>query len=157
VRPLRHNVVCLEMKHNDYIVSIEGVINRKGFFAELLSFYAEQDVTLTIWGKLPNNICESLDLFKAPCSGIRRWLFKQSDYHLNGESLGSIAHQLCNDDLLENLTWGLVKSNIPLGLCRSWDDMNLDGSELINEERLFSWLDHLKDVGLIQSYEKITD
>ena len=150
-------VVCHEMTQNDFIVSIEGVINRKGFFAELLSFYAKQDVTLTIWGKLPNSICENLDLFKAPCSCIRCWLFKQSDYHLNVESLGSLAHQLCNDDLLENLTWGLVKANIPLGLCRSWDDMNLDSSELIKEERLFSWLDHLKDEGLIQSYEKITD
>ena len=145
------------MTQNDFIVSIKGVINRKGFFAELLSFYAEQDVTLTIWGKLPNSICENLDLFKAPCCCIRRWLFKQSDYHLNVESLGSLAHQLCNDDLLENLTWGLVKANIPLGLCRSWDDMNLDSSELIKEERLFSWLDHLKDEGLIQSYEKIAD
>lgn len=52
---------------------------------------------------------------------------------------------------------GLVKSNILLGLCQSWDDINIDGSDLINEEELFMWLEHLKDVRLIRSYEIITD
>ena len=145
------------MNGNDYIVSVDGVRDYKGFFGELLSFYAKQDVILTVWGKLPKFIYESLDNFKSPCSWIRRWLFKQSDYHLNGSSLNLLAQQLCDDDLLRNLTWGLVKSDIPLGLCRSWDDMNFDGSDLIEAEKLFAWLDHLKSEGLIQSYEKITD
>lgn len=145
------------MKRNEYIVSIEGVINRKRFFAELLSFYAQQDSILILWGKLPNNICGSFDLFKAPCSWFRRRLFKQSDYHLNGESLSQLACQFCDDNLLERQTWGFVKPNILLGLCRSWDDINIDGSDLINEEELFMWLEHLKDVRLIRSYEIITD
>jgi hypothetical protein len=145
------------MEQNDYIVSIEGVINRKAFFAELLSFYAKQDVILTIWGKLPSHILKSLDQFKSPSSRIRGLFFKESNWFLNSHSLNNLTQHLCEDSLLENLTWGLIKADIPLGLCRSWDDMNLDGSDLIDETKLFLWLDHLRVKELIQSYEKIRD
>jgi hypothetical protein len=141
------------MKNNEYIMSIEGVTDRKKFFAELLAFYAPQDGVLTIWGKLPKYIQERLAQIKAPCSWIRCWLFQQSEWHLNSHSLNLLSQELCDDELLENLTWGLIKSDIPLGLCRNWDDMNLDGSKLIEEAELCTWLDQLKSKGLLQSYE----
>ena len=143
------------MNINDYIVSLEGVSDYKAFFAELLDFYAPLEAVLIIWGKLPKEIQNRLFPFKAQCPWIRRWFFHQSEWHLTSQSLKMLKEHLCNDDLLETITWGLTKSDIPLGLCRSWDDMNLDGSALVEETKLFKWLDHLKSMGLVQSYEKI--
>jgi hypothetical protein len=143
------------MKDNDYIVSLEGVTDREEFFSELLTFYAPIEGVLTIWGRLPKDIQNCLDLFKAPCFWMRRVFFNQSEWHLTTQTLNVLEENFCDENLLRNLNWGLVKSEIPLGLCRNWDDINLYGSDLIEETKLFTWLDQLKSKGLVQSYEKI--
>lgn len=145
------------MKNNDYIVGIKGVTSYKEFFSEFLEFYAPLEAVLMLWGKLPKDIQTSLFQFKASCSWMRRQFFHQSEWHLTNKSLPILKDNLCDENLLQNVSWGLIKSDIPLGLCRSWDDMNLDGSELIEETKLFKWLDQLKSKGLVQSYEKIMD
>jgi len=76
---------------------------------------------------------------------------------LSSQSVAALTASLCDESILSGLTWGLVKGETPFGLCRSWDDMNLDGSDLIDEEVLFQWLDGLRTKGLLQSYEKVTD
>lgn len=145
------------MTESKYILGLDGVAEHKIFFSEVLAFFAPYDVVLTIWGKLPSEVQKDLAAFCAPCTWIRRHIFHQSDWHLTLQSLHALTQNLCNDDFLGNLTWGLIKSDIPLGLCRSWDDITFDGSELIEEATLFAWLDHLKSKGLLRSYEKITD
>jgi len=149
---------CLhEMTETDYTISLAGVTDRKAFFAELLEFYSPHEVVLTTWGKLPPEVTERLAAFRAHTSWVRRRAFRQSDWILSPQSLLDLTASLCDDDVLVSITWGLIKGETPLGLCRSWDDMNLDQSEWIDEETLCRWLDELKSRGLLQSYEKIKD
>ena len=145
------------MTETDYIISLTGVAARKPFLAELLAFYSPHEVVLTTWGKIPSEVEERLVSFRAPCSWGRRHTFHQSEWHLNPQSLPVLTQELCSASLLADLTWGLIKNHTPLGLCRSWGDMNLDGSDIVEEEALFKSLDDLKSKGLLQSYEKVTD
>ena len=145
------------MNENDYIVMLKGVNDKKEFFAELLVFFAPYNVILSVWGKLTPKVLKQLALFKAPCSWIRRLFFSETEWNLTPQSLSVLKQCLCNDEFLGNLTWGIRKDGTPLGLCRSWDDMDLNGSELIDETTLFRWIDDIKNKGLLKSYEKITD
>jgi hypothetical protein len=145
------------MAESDYIIGIDGVRDVKGFFESLLSFYARLDVTLTTWGKLPQEVHRNLSVFKTHTSWIRRLAFKQIDWKLNKESVNSIMESLCTDSVLKNFTWGISKGNTPLGLCRSWKDMNINGSDLIEDMTLFKWAEELKSNGIIYSFEKIID
>jgi len=145
------------MTETDYFVSLDGVTDRKAFLAEFLAFFAPHEVTLTTWGDIPSEVAERLAAFRTHTSWVRRHAFHQSDWMLSSQSVAALTASLCDESILSGLTWGLVKGETPLGLCRSWDDMNLDGSDLIDEEVLFQWLDGLRTKGLLQSYEKIED
>ena len=142
---------------SDYIIGIDEVYDIKAFFKSLLSFYARLDVILTIWGKLPQEVRRSLDAFKADTSWIKRLFFNQIDLCLNTKSANLIIESLCDDSVIEKLTWGITCGNIPLGASRAWDDMNVNSSRLIDNTTLFQWLERLKSNGIIESYEKIVD
>ena len=145
------------MTDSDYIIGIDDVNDIKGFFESLLFFYAPLDLILTTWGKLPQEVHSSLSAFKAHTSWMRRLFFKQIDWHLNKESVNSIIKSLCTDSVLEKFTWGIIKGDTPLGLSRTWDDMNVNGSDLIEDATLFQWVEELKSNGIIDSYNKIID
>ena len=110
---------------------LKGVNDKKEFFAELLVFFAPYNVILSVWGKLTPKVLKQLALFKAPCSWIRRLFFSETEWNLTPQSLSVLKQCLCNDEFLGNLTGGIRKDGTPLGLCRSWDDMDLNGSELM--------------------------
>lgn len=143
------------MANIDYIVSIDGINDRISFFDSLLSFYAPLDVILTTWGKLPAEAKVCLSSFELPCSWLRRLVARETSWHLNKQSKGLIAECFCKDHILEAVTWGIRKGDTPLWLCRNWNDMNADGSNLIDDDTLFGWLENLKVKGIIDSYEKI--
>jgi hypothetical protein len=145
------------MAESGYIIGIDDVNDIKEFFKSLLSFFAPIDVTLTTWGKLPQDVHRNLSVFKAHTSWMRRLFLNQIDWHLNKESVNPIIESLCIDSVLETFTWGIIKGNTPLGLCRTWDDMNINGSDLIEDATLFQWVEKLKSNGTIESYEKIID
>ena len=145
------------MTETDYIVSLEDVSDRKAFFTALLAFFAPLQVVLTTWGRLPSEVQESLAPFRAPCSWARRHAFHQSNWHLTPQSLAALTGNLCDNDLLKNLTWGLIKCDTPFGRSLGWDDMILCGSDLIDDATLFGWLDDLRANGVLKSYEKIED
>ncbi len=145
------------MKKNDYIISIDGVTDRRFFITSLFSFYSAFDVELTIWGKLPHSIHELISPFRLSTSVVQLLFRSGSRWRLNHTSVDALTTALCNNDILKNITWGLIKDNIPLGLCREWDDMNVVGSSYIQEETLIGWLNQLKEKGIIESYEKITE
>ena len=73
------------------------------------------------------------------------------------EAVPVISDFLCDDEILDKITWGIRKGNIPLALARDWGDMNIDGSELIQDEVLLSWINKLKAKGIIGSFERIDD
>ena len=63
----------------------------------------------------------------------------------------------CDHHVIDKFTWGLRKGNIPLGLCRAWDEMNVNGSYLIEESVLLGWVEELKSKEIIESFEIISD
>ena len=73
------------------------------------------------------------------------------------EAVPVISDCLCDYEILHKITWGIRKGNTPLALARDWGDMNIDGSELIQDEVLFSWINELKAKGIIESFERIDD
>ena len=144
------------MTSSDYIVRIDEVNDNKAFFESLLSFFAPIDVILTTWGKLPPEVLNCLSSFKARTSLLRRYFFYEINWHLNNQTVNSFIESLCTDLVLDKFTWGLRKGHIPLGLCRAWDDMDLNSSDFVEEAALFKWVEELKSKGIIISYEKIT-
>ncbi len=143
------------MNNSDYIISIDGICDKEMFFLSLLNFFAPFDVILTTWGKLPKTTLQQLSKHRVDRFGLRRFLFREFNLKLNNKSLNSISECLCDDDILNQIKWGIRKGGIPLALFRDWDDMYIDGSELIQDEILFSWMDDLKAKGIIESFEKI--
>jgi hypothetical protein len=145
------------MNHSDYIVSIDGVLDKKVFFSSLLNFFAPFDVILTIWGKVSKPVLKILSNHNVAGFGLRRLLFHELNLKLNNQSLPVISDSLCDDKVLDKITWGIRKGSIPLAHALDWDDMNINGSELIQDEALFSWINELKAKGIIESFEKIDD
>lgn len=145
------------MAKSDYFIVINEVHDRKAFLAELLSFYASLDATFTIWGKLPFEVTDSLSSMQARTPWFRRVFFHELNWRLNNETVNALIDSLCADHLIDNLTWGASKGNTSLGLCRAWDDVVVDGSDLIEDATLLKWVEDLKSKEIIQSYEKTTD
>lgn len=141
----------------DYIVSIGEIRDLEEFFKSLLSFYASQNVILTTWGKIPATIKDQLAPLKAPQARSRRLLFRENSFFLNEQSKETLIENLGQEQLLKTLSWGVLKKETPLCLCRAWDDINLDSSDVIDETILFEWLEDQRSSGVIASYEKITD
>ena len=145
------------MTVTDYIISISGIENRGSFFASLLAFYAPVNVVLMTWGKLPDDVKKELMPFRAPCSWFRRRFFREYSWYLNQNSIRVLTDNLCKDEVLEGLTWGLLKEGTSLGLSRGWDDMNLDSSGYVSDTKLLDWIESLSREKIIESYEKIMD
>ncbi len=143
------------MNNSAYIVSIEGVRDKKLFFSSLVNFYAPFDVILTIWGKIPKSILHRLSNHKVTGFGLRRLLFRESSFNLNDQSLSDISDCLCGDELPFEISWGIRKGNTSLAHAWDWDDISIDGSELIQDEILFGWIKALKTKGIIESFKKI--
>ena len=145
------------MSFSDYIIGIDKVNDAKSFLKALLIFYARFDVIFTTWGNLPSKVLNHLSVFKAQTSLIRRIFFREVNWYLNNETVGSFIGALCDDHVINKFTWGLRKGNTPLGLCRAWDDMDVNGSDFIKKGVLYKWLEELKSKEIIESYEIITD
>ena len=145
------------MDDSDYIIGIDEVNDTKAFFKSLLTFYAPIDVILTTWGKLPSEVLNRLYPYRARSPWLRRIIFHENDWHLNADTLNSLIGVFCQDDVINKFTWGLLKGKSPLGLSRAWDDMNVNGSDLIEDAALLQWVEELKTNGIIDSYEKIID
>jgi hypothetical protein len=143
------------MTVTDHIVSISGVEDRGSFFEALLAFYAPVNVVLTTWGKLPDDAIKALLPFRAPCPWFRRRFFREYSWYLNQNSIQVLTDNLCKDEVLESLTWGLLKEGTSLGLARGWDDMNLDSSEYVSDTELLDWIESLSREKVIESYETI--
>jgi len=143
------------MNNSYYIVSINGVRDKKVFLSSLLKFFAPFDVILTIWGKVPKTVLKRLSNQKITGFGLRRLLFHELNLKLNDQSLPVISDSLYDDEILDKITWGIRKGSIPLAHAWDWDDMNIDGSELIQDKVLFSWINELKAKGIIESFERI--
>lgn len=147
----------LKIKSSDYIIGIDEVNDIKTFFELLLTFYAPIEVILTTWGKLPSEVLNRLSPFKARSSWLRRYFSHENHWHLNVETVNSLIGIFCQDDVINKFTWGLIKGKTPLGLCRAWDDLNVNGSELIEKAVLFKWVEGLKSKKIIESCEIITE
>ena len=145
------------MNHSDYIISIDGVRDKKMFFLSLVNFFGPFDVILAIWGKVPKTVLKRLSTHKVTDFGLRRLLFHELNLKLNDESVPAISDCLCDYEILDTITWGIRKGNMPLAHAWDWDDMNIDGSELIQDEVLLSWINELKAKGIIESFERIDD
>ncbi len=145
------------MADSDYIIGIDEINDIMAFFKSLLTFYAPIDVILTTWGKFPSEVLNRLSPYKARSSWLRRIIFNENDWHLNDDTLNSLIGVLCQDDVINKFTWGIIKGKTSLGFCRTWEDMNVHGSYLIEDATLFQWVEELKSNGIIASYEKIID
>ena len=145
------------MSNSEYIISLDGLKNRKKFFSSLLVFFAPFDVVLCTWGKLPKAVYDQINSFRVPCSWIRRLFFQQAEWYLTPESVDTMVEILCDDHVLGMFTWGLYKGDSSLGLCKDWDDMNVNGSDIINDTDLFKWIENLKEKRIIESCEIIYD
>lgn len=95
--------------------------------------------------------------FSAPSSWFRRRFFREHSWYLNQNSIRLLTDNLCKDEVLEGLTWGLHKKGTSLGLARGWDDMNLDSSEYVSDTKLLEWIESLSREKVIESYEKMMD
>jgi len=146
-----------KMDNSDYIVSINGIRDKKMFFSSLLNFFAPFDVILTIWGNIPKTVLKRLSIHKVTDFWLWRFLFHELNLKLNNQSLSVISDCLCDDKIIEIITWGIRTRNIPLAHAWDWEDINIDGSELIQDEALFSWINKLKANGIIESFERIDD
>jgi hypothetical protein len=145
------------MNRSDCIISINGIHDKKMFFSSLLNFFAPLDVILSLWGKVPKTVLKRLSIHKVTDFGLRRFLFHELNLKLNNQSLSVISDCLCDDEILDTITWGIHTGNIPLAHAWDWDDMNIDGSGLIQDEVLLSWINKLKANGIIESFERIDD
>lgn len=145
------------MSLSEYIIGINEVNDTSSFLESLLLFYARFDVIFTTWGKLPDNVLNHLSFSRTRISLIGRIFFHEINWHLNDETVNSLIGAFCDHHVIDKFTWGLRKGNIPLGLCRAWDDMNVNGSDLIEEFVLLGWVEELKSKEIIESYEIISD
>lgn len=144
------------MKKDNPIIDVSGVNNRTKFITSLLSYYASIEVIFTIWGKIPKEIYNKIKIYKAP-STLRQYIFRESNWHLNNNSLSHIIENLCIDDILESLSWGILKDSTSLAFARNWDDINLHSSSFISDSDLINLLNDLKANQIIERYEIITD
>ncbi len=128
---------------------------RKGFFNALLEFFTPFEVLLTTGDKLPVALEERLAQFRAPCPWLRHLIFHQTEWHLTLGSLSAFTHSLCGRHLLPSLTWSVRKGDTSLGLCASgsWDNILVNGSKLTDDERLFDWINQLKEQEIVESFE----
>jgi hypothetical protein len=141
----------------DYIVAICGVDRRADFFKEVLAFYAPCDVTLSVWAHLPSETTQEIASFRIPCPWWRRWFLGQSDWSLQRDSLPALSTHLCDARAISTIrSWGIRRGGTPLALCRTWDDLNVDGSTVISDGALFEWIEQLKASEIIRNYEKIS-
>ena len=145
------------MNKNEYMISIEGLKDRKAFFTEVLSFYSPYNVIITTWGKLHKDIKNCLAPFSDSCNWFRHLIFNENNWHLNKDSIGKIRDCLCSDNVVKLLTWGIHKNDTPLCLYREPDDIFFDGSDLIEEEVFLEWIKDIKSKGIIGSFEIINE
>ena len=122
-----------------------------------MKFYAPFDVVLSVWGKLPKPIFQNLVDFKITGSKFRKYLFGEINIKLNHLGVDTVLDNLCRKKILCQITWGLIKDDIPLALMRAWDDLYLDSSSLIDDNLLISFTEGLKSNKIIESYEIIKD
>ena len=139
------------------MISIDEVKDKKMFFTSLMKFYAPYKVILTVWGKTPKANLKKLSKFKVPGSKIRNIVFGELNLKLDKQSLSVISENLCCDSILSQITWGLHKDDMPLALLKDWDDLCVDSSKLINDDKLMSFINELKSEGIIGFYEIIKD
>ena len=126
-----------EMLTSASISGIDGVSDPKAFIASLLSLYAPVDATLTTWDKLPSGVQEILLAFRDPSSWLGLLFFHEGNWYRSNDRVGSLIDSLCANHMIDTFRWVLRKGNPSLGLCRRWDDMNVDGSDLIDDAALF--------------------
>lgn len=122
-----------------------------------MKFYAPYEVILTVWGKIPKTNLKKLSKFKIFGSKIRNIVFGELNLKLDKQSLSVISENLCCDSILSQITWGLYKDDMPLALLKGWDDLCVDSSKLINDDKLMSFINGLKSKGFIGFYEIIKD
>ena len=145
------------MNDSNYIISIDEVKDKKMLFSYLMKFYASFEVILSIWGKVPKANLRKLSKIKIFGSKIRNIVFGELNLKLDKQSLSVISENLCHDSILSQITWGLHKDDMPLALLKDWDDLCVDSSKLINDDKLMSFINGLKSKEIIGFYEIIKD
>ncbi len=122
-----------------------------------MKFYAPFEVILSVWGKVPKANLRKLSKFKISGSKIRHIVFGEFNLKLDKQSLSVISENLCCDSILSQITWGLYKDDMSLALLKDWDDLRVDSSKLINDDKLMSFINGLKSKEFIGFYEIIKD
>jgi len=89
----------------------------------------------------PSTLCsgvqEPLVRFRDPSSWLGLLFFHEGNWYLSNDRVGSLIDSLCANHMIDKFRWVLRKGNTSLGLCRSWDGMNVNGSDLIDDAALF--------------------
>lgn len=138
------------------MIQITEVRDLEVFFSALLSLFASQRVILTVWGTIPIQTKNLLVPYSVPQGRIRKQLFRESNLYLSKESKESLIQHLGKKELLKTLSFGIRKGTTPLCLCRDWNDITLDRSDIISDSALMEWLDDQKNRGVI-NFQKISD
>jgi len=91
------------MNNSAYIVTIDGIRDKRVFFLSLVNFFAPFDVILTIWGEVPKTVLKRISNHKVTGFGLRSLLFHELNLKLNDQSLHMISDSLCDDEILDKI------------------------------------------------------
>ena len=143
-------------KYSDYM---PGVIKSKHqFFTKIIEHFIPHEPELEIWGSLPKHTNIKIKKHQKSVSFIRKYLFKEKSIHLTKENHQKIISELNQNDILEKITWGLIKNDTPLTVCSNWNDhVIINGSHYSPNKQIDMFMNNLVKEGIITDFEEIKD